>query len=262
MNSWIGVAKPLVVAGENIASLRFREEVSKGGPALRKQCADSILSPPVRLELAAKAYSPQQMAEASFRVSLCLGECEEATPRASARGPTLDVEFPANDLDIAYEMLRCVGFERRIRLRASAAPLVEKDDPPHGRIVVAPVGWAKSGAGPAMKVEERNAFGIAALLVLEPVSLADWYISAVEWLNGGIEHIVKAHRFVLYMWPLSLGPGVEGVLEAIADEVHGNDGDEDQEAGIDRQQRRRRHQFLSIVQHVAPARSRRDDAEP
>ena len=56
-------------------------------------------------------------------------------------------------------------------------------------------------------------------------------------------------------------PGVEGVLEPVAEEVERDYGDEDQDAGIKRQQRRLEDQFLGVGQQVPPARDRWLDAE-
>ena len=49
------------------------------------------------------------------------------------------------------------------------------------------------------------------------------------------------------------------MLQAVAEKI---DGDEDQQPGVDRQRWRRGHQFLRVVEHIAPAWRGRHDAEP
>src|SRR5690606_19938133 len=56
-------------------------------------------------------------------------------------------------------------------------------------------------------------------------------------------------------------PRIESISQTVADEVDGDDGDHDGETRCDGQERRRQGELLSLVEHVAPGRGGRLDAQ-
>ena len=108
-------------------------------------------------------------------------------PRALIADPhaglEVDAEGLADLLDIADQMRGRVGLEAALRRASAGAALVEEDDAKACRVEQAAVGRLAAAAGPAVQEKRRPARGVADLLDIEAMALADGKLPAVEGLD-------------------------------------------------------------------------------
>src|SRR5690606_22885687 len=90
---------------------------------------------------------------------------------------------------------------------------------------------------------------------------ASWVLSAAPTSMVGMRR-TRASTSVMRMAPPSPLPGVERVAKAVAQEVHSEDGQQDEQGGEDRDPRREPHVVATCAEDVAPRRGGRRGAEP
>ena len=110
--------------------------------------------------------------------------------------PAIDVEMAAQCLDVFDQQFRGVVGDLAQRLRPAGAALIEDDDAIMVGIEEPTMHRRRTGARAAMQEHHRHAFGIAALLPIEPMNRVDLQHTRQIGLDRR-KYGVARHRAVL-----------------------------------------------------------------
>ena len=107
---------------------------------------------------------------------LRVGQRQRRSPRTTEHQPSVDLQLPAQSLEIGHQMPRGVdgqvGAVRDMRDAATAATLVDQDDPVDRRIEHPPVGRVGASSGPAVHEHDRRAVRAAGALPVQLLAVA------------------------------------------------------------------------------------------
>ena len=117
---------------------------------------------------------------------------ERRTPRTAEDQPAVDREVFAEPLNISSQMVSRVGRKihrivARMRNTSTASPLVQQDDPVHGRIEKSAHTRRASRARAAVEDQCRLPQGVATNLPIDQVAVADVEHVVVEWLARRVD---------------------------------------------------------------------------
>ena len=155
-------------------------------PLLRKQQARAELIEPGQLELPQQEDAAQHELADGGGMRFRVRERERAAPRAAEHEPAVELQMAAQALHVGDEVPGRVGFERGMRAAPSRAALVEDDDSVASGIEEPPRVDVAAAAGPAVHEQGGLARGVAGLLVVHLVAVADGEIARVERLDRRI----------------------------------------------------------------------------
>src|SRR5690606_7720026 len=176
-----------MIRGEQVVALVFRYAPGEFTPVLGKDRIRAAPVEPVELLAAHEEYAAQDQLRYRVRMSLRIGERKRAAPRASEDEPPVDLEPTPQPLDVRDEVPGRVRLERRKRAAAPAPALVERDDSIAPRVEEAPRVPVSAPARSAVHEQRGLAARIAALLVIDAVSVADVEIAGLERLDRRIQ---------------------------------------------------------------------------
>src|SRR5262245_14340490 len=129
---------------------------------------------------------------------LGIGQRQRATPGAAEHEPTIERKVPTQALHVRDEVPSRVGFERGMRAAPAGAALIEHDDPIALGSEEAPRVDVTAAARTTVDEQGRLAVGVARLLVVDLVAVADGEIARVERLDRRILR-PGAHDFPSYV---------------------------------------------------------------
>jgi hypothetical protein len=128
LHCWIGMGEAPVKGCDHVATLVLRDYAGVILECVGKNPARSLLIEPFELRAPQGEDASEHELGHSLGVSLGIGERQGRAPRAAEHLPALDGEVLAQPLDVIDEVPGGVFFQRSVRRRAPAAPLVEQDD--------------------------------------------------------------------------------------------------------------------------------------
>src|SRR6185295_15272190 len=162
-----------MIGGDHVAPFVERNKTLEFAKRLGIDPAASILVEPAKLGSGEKKDTAQNHCGDAFGVFLGVGQSQRRPPRAAEELPATNAKLASDTLDIV-DKIRCrVVFERSIRRRASAAALIEENDAKAIGIVETAHRRVAAAAGTAMNDQHRLTIGIAALLDVEIMMIAD-----------------------------------------------------------------------------------------
>src|SRR5688572_17374614 len=183
---------------EQIVALLGRNRRDVLLPLIGKKQVRAELVEPSQLDLPQQEDAAQHELADGARMRLGIGQCQRAAPRAAEDEPTIELEVPPQALHVGDEVPSRVRFERGVRAAPSRAALIEHDDPIALRGEETPRVDVAATARTAVNEQGRLAFGVARLLVVDLVAVADGEIPRVERLDRRILR-PGAHDFLLYV---------------------------------------------------------------
>ena len=168
----IGVDKPTVVVGQDVAAFGQRQVPDEIAPSLGKDDLHAMQEP-LHFAVAPEEDAAQDEAQAAIGMALAIRQGECRSPGPTEYQPPLHTQMLAQPLDLLDQGGRGVVGDITQRQRAAGAALIEDDDAVERWIEEAPVDRRRTGARPAMQEHHRHAVGIAALLPVERVPAID-----------------------------------------------------------------------------------------
>ena len=128
---------------------------------------------PFDLVAPAQEDAAQRKSEAMLRMRFGIRKCETGPPGSTEDEPAIDIEMLPEGLNVRDEMSCRVVRQVAERCRTPGTPLVKNHDPVVARIEEPPM--RRNGASPRPSVQEddRDAFGVSALLPIEMMRIID-----------------------------------------------------------------------------------------
>src|SRR5690606_11798801 len=178
-----------VIGGEQIAALVFRDRRQIVLPALGEDHARAVLVEPLELLAPQQKNAAQHELADGLRMLLGVCERERAAPGPAEDEPARYTQVRAQALGGGGEMPGRVRLERRVRPAAPRAALIENADAVAGRVEEAPRVDVAAAARAAVHEQRRFTRGIAALLVVDRVTVADVEKARVVGLDRRIKRL-------------------------------------------------------------------------
>ena len=212
-----------MVGRYQVASFNFRNRRQVICPGFGKQPARALLVEPFELPPPDQEDAAQHQFGHPARMRLRIRQRQRRTPAATEDLPAFDVQELPQRLDIRDKVPRGVVDQVGVRRRPPCPALVEKYDAVARRIMEAAHARAAARAGAAVEDDHRLAGRVAALLVMNPVSIIDrQHAGVVRSLIDPPQLPEKPYSpnrpaILLLGMILSLGGGVAyaGVLESM-----------------------------------------------
>src|SRR5204862_278355 len=186
-----------------IATFALRQKPDKGAPCLGKDRARAIEEP---IDLGAPAQKDAAQDQPADPVGMRFGvvQCECRAPRSAEQQPLVDAELPAQQLDIAGEMIGRVVLDLAERRRAAGAALVENDDPPMRRVEEPAMHRRRAGARTAMQEQQRSAARVARLLPIHRMPHIKPEAARAVWFDRREEVAAAIHSLLTLEGPWRL----------------------------------------------------------
>ncbi len=181
-----------MVGGDEVVALVLGDEAGEAAPNIGPEHPRAAAVEPFQLRIGHQEHAAQHEMADPLGMLLGIEKRERRAPAPAEHDPAVDAERLPDELDVAHQMPGRVRLDRGVRARPPAAALVEQHDAEHARIEIAPHRRRAAPAGSAMQHNHRQTVGLAALLHIDPVAVADVENALIERVDRRIEVLRRA----------------------------------------------------------------------
>ena len=179
----IGRGQTSMVGTHQIAAFDLGNGCEIVIPRVGEQGVGALLVKPLQLPAAQHEDATQYQFGHAIRMALGIGQGQRGAPGAPEDLPALDAQMFAQALDIGDQMPGGVGDQAGVRRGTTTTALVEEHDAVLGRVEEAPRLGIAAGTGTAVQENHWFAFGVAALLEVELVTVTHRQASGFKGLD-------------------------------------------------------------------------------
>lgn len=173
VNPRVRILEPSPVGRNRVIPFRFGQEIAKRLPQFGAERLRGTAKCPLALPAGSQEDSAKHDPAHLRGKGLGIGEGQGATPRAPDDQPSVDVQMPANPLQVGYQVRGGVRREAAFRARPAGAALVEQHDSETGGIEQPRVRRLAPAAGSPVQVHRRDAAFIPVCPHVQDVPVTD-----------------------------------------------------------------------------------------
>ena len=174
---------------QHIAALRLRNGFDKLFPVIRKDLIRPEVVQPVKIHLPAQEDAAQNQSRDMIRVGLGIQQGQRRPPGPPEQHKLLDLKGRPDGFNVLNKVLRPVLCQRAVRRRATAASLIESDDPVNRRIIKPSRAGVAARPRATVYKQDWHAVRIAGLIHIQLMLIGHFQLMTFVGLNFRIQNM-------------------------------------------------------------------------